>query len=101
MCKLVRAIGVTVLQTVAKMARPLLEKQPIGATRRGKLAPMGATLFFAIPLTEDNSVDRKLKEWNKNEANHEASYLFQTAVRMVSWVGRSQQLKFSPKTLHR
>ena len=62
---------------------------------------MGATLFFAIPLIEDNSVDRKMKEWNKNEAKDEASYLFQTAARMVSWIGRNQQLKFAPKTLQR
>ena len=62
---------------------------------------MGATLIFAIPLAEDRSVEGKLNKWNRNGAKDEASYLFQTAARMVSWIGRNQQLKFAPKTLQR
>ena len=44
-------------------------------------------------------MDEKLKEWNENKAKDEASYLFQTAARMISWIDHNQQLKFAPKTL--
>jgi len=44
-------------------------------------------------------MDQDLKKWNENRARDEASYLLQTAARMVSWIDRNQQLKFAPKTL--
>ena len=44
-------------------------------------------------------MDKNLKKWNENKARDEASYLLQTAARMVSWIDHNQQLNFALKTL--
>ena len=50
---------------------------------------MGATLVFANPLVEDQSVDEMQKKWNENGAKGEASYLVRMALQMVSRIDRT------------
>jgi len=56
---------------------------------------MGATLGFAKPLAEDQSVDEMQKKWNENGAKREAAYLVQTALQMVSRISRNHHSKIA------
>ena len=56
---------------------------------------MGATLGFANPLAEDQSMDKMQEKWNENGAKGEASYLVRTALQMVSRIGRNRHSKIA------